>query len=691
MSEPRLCPQCGAPLPPDSPQGVCPKCVLGVGLAAESRAGQGSQGASAGSVGETTPHSPKAPSFVPPTPAELAPLFPQLEIIELLGQGGMGAVYKARQPRLDRLVALKILPPQSALDPNFAERFAREARALARLSHPQIVAMYDFGDVNGLYYFLMEYVDGADLRQLIRSRSLAPEQALAIVPQICDALQYAHDEGVVHRDIKPENVLVDRRGRVKIADFGLAKLLGASTADITLTRTQQVMGTPNYMAPEQIEHPQQVDHRADIYSLGVVFYEMLTGELPMGRFDPPSEKVAVDVRLDDVVLRALQKEPQRRYQHASEFKTDVNSIASGTAPAAAPVPTPAAQPAFDPKLRAAALQHARNPAIWLLTAGLITCLLGIGLAFWSGRTLLRIASTPTGPQAMNFGGGMTGTIAYSPPSDEKTAGLWVVLVTQILAAAAGAVTAIGALQMLTLQHRWLAVTGTALALVPLSPAWLAGLPLGLWSLAALKRADTQAAFDQPWHEGEQTAPAFSIKSLGFNEAAALLACLLGALATVLPWGWMHILVLTASIAGFDTWHGMVTGGVFTAALIALAVLHVTTPNPIGRLAATTVAGLTAIVVATVYIWPAADEIKISNKQIVGDDALKPLGDALANSFFGSLTQGLDHGTLIGPYVVLALGVILIGVTARQTWALLKHSSPSANPLPADEAAGIVAA
>jgi tRNA A-37 threonylcarbamoyl transferase component Bud32 len=658
--------------------------VLGVGLAAES------QGASAGSVGETTPHSPKAPSFVPPTPAELAPLFSQLEIIELLGQGGMGAVYKARQPRLDRLVALKILPPQAALDPNFAERFAREARALARLSHPQIVAMYDFGDVNGLYYFLMEYVDGADLRQLIRSRSLAPEQALAIVPQICDALQYAHDEGVVHRDIKPENVLVDRRGRVKIADFGLAKLLGASTADITLTRTQQVMGTPNYMAPEQIEHPQQVDHRADIYSLGVVFYEMLTGELPMGRFDPPSEKVAVDVRLDDVVLRALQKEPQRRYQHASEFKTDVNSIASGSAPAAAPVPLPAAQPAYNPKLRAAALQHVRNPAIWLLTAGLLTCLLGIGLAFWSGRALVQIESTPVGPQTTSFGG-MSGTITYSRPSDFTIARYWVVLITQILAAAAGTVTAIGALQMLNLQHRWLAVTGTALALVPLSPAWLLGLPVGLWSLAALKRADTKAAFDQPWQAGEQIAPAFSIKSLGSNEAAALLACLLGALATVLPWGWMHILVLTASIAGFDTWHGLVTGGVFTAALIALVVLHVTTANPIGRLAATTVAGLTAIVVATVYIWPAADEIKISNKQIVGDDALKPLGDSLANSLFGSLTQGLDHGTLIGPYVVLALGVILIGVTARQTWTLLRHSPHSTNLVPADEAAGIVAA
>jgi tRNA A-37 threonylcarbamoyl transferase component Bud32 len=668
MSESQVCPQCGAPLPPDSPQGVCPRCVLGVGLAADS------QGESAGSVGETTPHSPKSSNFIPPTPAELGALFPQLEIIELLGQGGMGAVYKARQPRLDRLVALKILPPQAALDPSFAERFAREARALARLCHPQIVAMYDFGDVNGLYYFLMEYVDGADLRQLIRSGSLAPEQALAIVPQICDALQYAHDEGVVHRDIKPENVLVDRRGRVKIADFGLAKLLGASTADIRLTRTQQIMGTPNYMAPEQIEHPQQVDHRADIYSLGVVFYEMLTGELPMGRFDLPSEKVAVDVRLDDVVLRALQKEPQRRYQHASEFKTDVSSIAAGNAPSIAPVPASAAQPPLDPKLRSAALEQVRGPAVGLLTTGLLTCVLGVGLAFWSGRALVQIASVPVGPQTTSFGG-MSGTITYNRPSDGTIALYWVVLITQILAAAAGTVTAIGALQMLNLQHRWLALMGTALALVPLSPAWLLGLPLGLWSLAALQRAESQAAFDQPWPEAERTMPAFSIRTLGLNEAAALLACLLGALATVFPWGWMHVFVVTASVAGFDTWHGLVTGGVFAGALIALVVLHATAANPIGRLATTTVAGITAIVVAAVYLWPTPDAVSISNMQVSGDDALKPIGDTLAKSLFGTFTQGLDHGTLVGPYVVLALGVILIGVTARQAWTLLKSRQP----------------
>jgi tRNA A-37 threonylcarbamoyl transferase component Bud32 len=265
--------------------------------------------------------------FVPPSPRELAGRFPQLEILELLGQGGMGAVYKARQPGLDRLVAVKILPPQAGRDPAFAERFAREARALAKLSHPHIVAVYDFGLAGELYYFLMEFVDGVNLRQLLRERKLRPEEALKIVPQICEALQFAHDEGIVHRDIKPENILLDKKGRVKIADFGLAKLLGRTSADFLLTGSHQVMGTLHYMAPEQMGAPLEVDHRADIYSLGVVFYEMLTGELPVGRFDPPSRRVQVDVRLDEVVLRALEYKPEQRYQHISDIKSQIESIA----------------------------------------------------------------------------------------------------------------------------------------------------------------------------------------------------------------------------------------------------------------------------------------------------------------------------------------------------------------------------
>lgn len=182
------------------------------------------------------------------------------------------------------------------------------------------------GRANDLYYFIMEYVDGATLRQLVDAGELQPAEALSIVPQICDALQFAHDEGIVHRDVKPDNILLDSKGRVKVADFGLAKLLDRAPADASLTGTNQVMGTPHYMAPEQMQGSHDVDHRADIYSLGVVFYEMLTGQLPIGRFEPPSKKVQVDVRLDDVVLRSLQSEPDRRYQHVSEVGGAVKSL-----------------------------------------------------------------------------------------------------------------------------------------------------------------------------------------------------------------------------------------------------------------------------------------------------------------------------------------------------------------------------
>ena len=323
MSDQRPCPQCGSLLPADAPDGLCPTCMLKAGFESQS-----------GSAGETSVYQPRT---LPPSIEDLAAKFPQLELVEPLGQGGMGVVYKARQKDLDRIVALKILRPEIENDPTFAERFVREARALAKLSHPAIVTVHDFGRIDGFYYFVMEYVEGANLRELERSGQLQPQQALAIVPQICDALQYAHDQGVVHRDIKPENILIDKQGRVKIADFGLAKMVGAVPQSAALTGAWQVMGTPHYMAPEQMQGSPHVDHRADIYSLGVVIYEMLTGELPIGRFPLPSQSVHVDVRLDEVVLRTLEREPGRRYQHASEVKTEFDTICGVSSQPARPV------------------------------------------------------------------------------------------------------------------------------------------------------------------------------------------------------------------------------------------------------------------------------------------------------------------------------------------------------------------
>jgi predicted Ser/Thr protein kinase len=331
MPEANKCPQCGTPLPTGALAGLCPACLLKMGAAAD------------------TVTDAKQKTFVPPTIAELAAKFPQLEILELIGKGGMGAVYKARQRQLDRVVALKILPPGIGDEPAFAERFAREAKALAKLNHPGIVTIYDFGRADGLFYFFMEFVDGVNLRQLLHAGRISSREALAIVPQICDALQFAHDQGIVHRDIKPENILLDRRGRVKVADFGLAKIIqgragsplpaegdlqtdggahGVTRPTNDLTDAGKTMGTPNYMSPEQITAPGEVDHRADIYALGVVFYQMLTGELPGKKIEAPSKKVQIDVRLDEIVLRALEKNPGLRYQQVSEVKTCVETIVS---------------------------------------------------------------------------------------------------------------------------------------------------------------------------------------------------------------------------------------------------------------------------------------------------------------------------------------------------------------------------
>jgi serine/threonine protein kinase len=316
MSEPskaRTCPQCGAAIPENAPRGLCPKCLL------------------EGAAATTATYTDTGQRPEPPSLEALKAAFPHLEVLEFIGQGGMGFVFKARQPKLERFVALKLLPESLSRDAAFAERSAREGRLLARLNHPNVVSVYDFGQANAVFYLLMEFVDGVNLRQAMRASRFTPEQALAIVPSICAALQYAHDEGVLHRDIKPENILLDTKGRVKIADFGIAKLLGEAKAGVGLTTSGAALGTPHYMAPEQIEKPSDVDHRADIYSLGVVFYELLTDELPLGRFAPPSAKTPVNAQVDEVVMRALEKERERRQQSAGEMKTQVETAAASPA------------------------------------------------------------------------------------------------------------------------------------------------------------------------------------------------------------------------------------------------------------------------------------------------------------------------------------------------------------------------
>ena len=346
---PPKCPGCQQPLAPGRAQGLCPRCLLARAALATEIPGN-------------------TPAAEVPELSAVAAAFPQLDVLELVGRGGMGVVYKARQKSLNRLVALKLLAPERVTEPQFASRFEQEAQALAQLSHPNIVTIHDFGIASPpptpsapppapFYFLLMEFVDGVNLRQALQAGRFTPEQALAIVPPVCAALQFAHERGIVHRDIKPENLLLDKDGRIKIADFGIAKMLGAGgiaaafgppaepgpAADpavgappVPAATALTAAGTPHYMAPEQCGTPAQADHRADIYSLGVVLYELLTGELPGACLEPPSHKVQLDVRLDAIVLRALAVQPELRYATAAEFRTQLDSVAKPAAGPSAP-------------------------------------------------------------------------------------------------------------------------------------------------------------------------------------------------------------------------------------------------------------------------------------------------------------------------------------------------------------------
>ena len=362
MSQERTCPNCGREIPPDSSTGVCPHCALRAGV----------QGA------EATPALSSAPARVM-SPEDVAPHFPELEGFELIGPGGMGTVYRAHQRELGRPVAVKVMHAQLAAEPWFADRFTREARTLARLDHPNIVRVHDGGHRDQLAYLIMELVEGDTLRRAISDGRLEPKAALRMAPLICAALQYAHDHGVVHRDIKPENILLGPHGSLKVADFGLAKLVGGGEANLTVAG--DVMGTPHYMAPEQIANPLEVDHRADIFALGVVLYEMLTGELPVGRFPPPSATAGVDARLDPVVLRALEKEPEARYQEVGELLSDLEAVSASQPVASVVGPRATTTGSREPDRPGAARPPGsrRFAAGWLLGAGTIVVAIVVAL------------------------------------------------------------------------------------------------------------------------------------------------------------------------------------------------------------------------------------------------------------------------------------------------------------------------
>jgi serine/threonine protein kinase len=273
-------------------------------------------------------------------------MVPQYEILCLLGRGGMGAVYQGRQISLDRLVAIKILSNDlEEADANFAERFKNEARAMAKLTHPGIVSVYDFGETpSGLLYIVMEFVEGTDVQKMIStSRRLHTEHAMAITAHVCDALAYAHERGIIHRDIKPANIMVGYDGSVKVADFGLAKVsTGGQT--VGLTQSGIAMGTLHFMAPEALMLGTAVDHRADIYAVGVMLYQMLTGKLPQGMFELPSIQVqGLDPRYDGIIAKALREDREVRYQSAKAMRQDLDAILTQPVVKLEPAPAGAVQ------------------------------------------------------------------------------------------------------------------------------------------------------------------------------------------------------------------------------------------------------------------------------------------------------------------------------------------------------------
>ncbi|MCW1921994.1 serine/threonine protein kinase [Luteolibacter arcticus] len=261
-------------------------------------------------------------SFEAPSLEVLAGLLPAYEFDSFIAQGGMGAVYKARQKALDRDVAIKVLPRELGADPAFHQSFETEARAMARLNHPNLIGVYDSGDIDGMLYIVMEYVNGKSLYHSAYNLAVDPEQAAALVKGICDGLAHAHENGVIHRDIKPANILLNEKVVAKIGDFGLARPADSASPGL-------IMGTPGYTAPEIYDNPEHADVKTDIYAVGVILYELLTGHKPEDEgMQPPSNVVNCDKKLDAIWQKSTDPDPARRYNSAEEMATDLEGWAN---------------------------------------------------------------------------------------------------------------------------------------------------------------------------------------------------------------------------------------------------------------------------------------------------------------------------------------------------------------------------
>jgi serine/threonine protein kinase/WD40 repeat protein len=367
--------------------------------------------------------SPQDANFRPPSLEELAALLPQFELKDFLAQGGMGAVYLARQVSLDRLVAIKVLPPAWGADAGYAQLFQTEARAMAKLQHNHIVGVFDFGiTTEGHFYLVMEYVPGQTLHDMIRLKKLPLAKVQGVALQICDAVSYAHEHGVLHRDIKPGNVLVSSAGEVKIADFGLARHAGAAVEEESL-------GTPDYAAPELFQRGALVDHRADIFALGIVIQEMLTGKVPGRPREPLKEYGVYDPGWEPLIATATHENPARRFRTVREMREAVTNVTKRVAkPATLTGPAPGVPRSGVPRGRPYVPPPARETSAfpWMsVLAGLVIAAVA-GTWWWRNRAEAPGSppispAAPSAPVAANPSN-QPSTSARTPQSTSPTTG-----------------------------------------------------------------------------------------------------------------------------------------------------------------------------------------------------------------------------------------------------------------------------
>jgi len=334
--------------------------------------------------------------FQAPEIDQLAPLFPAYHIECLIATGGMGAVYRAVQKSLDRTVAIKILPQEFSQDPSFCTIFEAEAKSMARLNHPNLIGVYDFGEVDGMLYIIMEFVPGQSLFHSAHGHAVEPNEVMRLISAVCSGLAHAHENGIIHRDIKPSNILLDHRNEPKIGDFGLAHPVGTGHQE-----GAEIYGTPGYTAPEVVNDPKSVNHRADIFSIGVLLHELLTGKLPADDPRPASQIAHCDLCFDAIISCATAENPEARYANAHQIIADISNIQNQVASAAAhparptarhgstgPLPNVRSMPARPSPRRSQTAAVKKKSSGISMTYGLIMLILIIALGYLAYKRYL---------------------------------------------------------------------------------------------------------------------------------------------------------------------------------------------------------------------------------------------------------------------------------------------------------------